>query len=328
MNDLIPFGPAVGPALTVPAGLDLLGLLTSGLSPTSAAGYLSDWRDFARFARAPSAEIAVAELLLLEQHQAVAVALKYRADLDTRKLAPATIGRRLAALRRAAKVGRQLGLTAIDLESIESPPARALRDTAGPGNDGWGRMVAMAMAEAATGKPKPVRDLAMVLLLHDRALRRFEVAGLDLADADVSRSMVNILGKGERDRKWESVNVRTARALDAWIRIRGPEHGPLFRPLDRDPANGGKRLSGSAINSVVRALGRRAGVERPTRAHGLRHQAITEALDRGHDVRAVQRFSRHRKIDTVLIYDDNRQDLGGEISRSLETGRKRRRKPA
>jgi integrase/recombinase XerC len=49
--------------------------------------------------------------------------------------------------------------------------------------------------------------------------------------------------------------------------------------------------------------------------HQLRHAAITTALDRtGGDVRAVARFSRHRSVDVVAQYDDNRRDLGGEVA--------------
>jgi integrase/recombinase XerC len=33
------------------------------------------------------------------------------------------------------------------------------------------------------------------------------------------------------------------------------------------------------------------------------------------DVRAVQRFSRHAKVDTVLVYDDARRDLGGDVAK-------------
>ena len=39
-----------------------------------------------------------------------------------------------------------------------------------------------------------------------------------------------------------------------------------------------QRLSGDAICRLVRALGFAAGLARRQRAHGLRHQAITEAL--------------------------------------------------
>ena len=50
--------------------------------------------------------------------------------------------------------------------------------------------------------------------------------------------------------------------------------------------------------------------------HGLRHAAITEALDlTGGDVRKVQRFSRHRDLQTLTIYDDARIDMGGEVAK-------------
>jgi integrase/recombinase XerC len=68
---------------------------------------------------------------------------------------------------------------------------------------------------------------------------------------------------------------------------------------------------------IVRALGAHVGLG-VVRPHGLRHAAITEALEltRG-DVRAVQQFSRHRDLRTLMIYDDNRQDLAGEVARRL-----------
>jgi integrase/recombinase XerC len=52
------------------------------------------------------------------------------------------------------------------------------------------------------------------------------------------------------------------------------------------------------------------------RPHGLRHAGITEALDltKG-NIRAVQRFSRHRDLRILNLYDDNRIDLGGDVAR-------------
>ncbi len=35
----------------------------------------------------------------------------------------------------------------------------------------------------------------------------------------------------------------------------------------------------------------------------------------GGDVRKVQRFSRHRDLQTLVVYDDNRVDLAGEVSK-------------
>ncbi len=47
-----------------------------------------------------------------------------------------------------------------------------------------------------------------------------------------------------------------------------------------------------------------------TTPHGLRHAAITEALDAtGGNVRAVQKFSRHRDLLVLNRYDNSRQDM-------------------
>ena len=95
---------------------------------------------------------------------------------------------------------------------------------------------------------------------------------------------------------------------------RGPglEPGPLFVNFDR--AGKGGRLTGSAVIHWGE-LGTKAGLT--VRPHGLRHLAITSALDltKG-DVRAVQKFSRHKDVRVLNAYDDNRQDLAGDVASS------------
>jgi integrase len=51
--------------------------------------------------------------------------------------------------------------------------------------------------------------------------------------------------------------------------------------------------------------------------YGLRHSAATSALDDGRDVREVRKFTRHRSLEMVLKYDDQRRDVAGEIARDL-----------
>jgi len=58
--------------------------------------------------------------------------------------------------------------------------------------------------------------------------------------------------------------------------------------------------------------------ERPVRPHSLRHEGITRALDpTAGNVRLVQRFSRHSKIETLLLYDDRRKDEAGAVAKLL-----------
>ncbi|HEX4772226.1 MAG TPA: hypothetical protein VH351_15425 [Bryobacteraceae bacterium] len=67
---------------------------------------------------------------------------------------------------------------------------------------------------------------------------------------------------------------------------------------------------------MIQKLGRSAGISAPVRPHGLCHTGITEALDRTNgNLRAVQRYSRHRDLLTLALYDDNRTDLGGDVAR-------------
>ena len=87
-----------------------------------------------------------------------------------------------------------------------------------------------------------------------------------------------------------------------------------------DPGAGGRldRLTHPAIWRAVRRLGKLAGLAIPARPHGLRHAATTRLLDlTGGDVRRVRRFTRHAKLDTVAIYDDARQDFGGQLAELL-----------
>lgn len=82
---------------------------------------------------------------------------------------------------------------------------------------------------------------------------------------------------------------------------------------------GKARLSPIGLYGVVRDLGRKVGLK--VWPHGLRHTAITEALDlTGGNVRAVQRFSRHRDVRILERNDDNRRDLGGEVAKQVAAG--------
>jgi integrase/recombinase XerC len=85
----------------------------------------------------------------------------------------------------AVKVARRLGPIVWELD-VPGPKMEPYRDTTGPGAPGWKAMIATAKAEAADGKPKTARDLALVRLLHDQALRRGEAVALDAPAGSVA----------------------------------------------------------------------------------------------------------------------------------------------
>ena len=155
--------------------------------------------------------------------------------------------------------------------------------------------------------------------MHDLGLRRGECVELDLADFElVDNPAVSIVGKGKTESERQTLAPRPCAALHDWVSERGSDPGPLF--VRRDPGSGPalERLTGDSVCRMVARLDGRAGLQRKALPHGLRHQGITRLLDLvGGDVRKVQRFSRHAKIETVMRYDDHRRNDAGSLSQVL-----------
>jgi integrase/recombinase XerC len=306
------------PAIPVTAA-EVLKTFLARRTPRTLEAYDWDLKDFGKFLEAGSAHQALGRLFKMDPGRANQTAADYVAHLVGRGLSPATIARRIAALRsivKAAKISRVVawGLV-VECPKVEKNP----EDTAGPGEEGWRDMLDCARLAAESGRAKPVRDLAIIRLLHDLGLRRGELVGLDLADVKLTprRASVAVLGKGRTKKQRLTLPELTRAAVSRWLDVRpgGREpKAPLFVRLDR-AASGPDRLTAMAVFRVVRNLGEAAGLDRPTAPHGLRHEAITRALKQTNgNIRTVQRFSRHKDARTVLIYDDNRQDLGGEVA--------------
>jgi integrase/recombinase XerC len=284
----------------------------SGRNERTIRAYRHDLADFARFLDAASISAASRLLFSASAFDANVLAHSYRANLLQRRLQPASINRRLAALRSLVKWGAALGAVNWEL-IVKNERAVAYRDTRGPSATTVRRLLLVVSRRTdAHG----VRDFALLRLLYDLALRRNEVATLEMQHVSLDRMTILILRKGYADRVTMTIGPLTAAALQRWIEARGSEDGPLFTNFDRARKSERQRLTGTSINRIVQSWGRKLGLH--LTAHQIRHSAITAALDvtQG-DVRAVARFSGHKKIETLLIYDDNRRDMGGEISRII-----------
>lgn len=131
---------------------------------------------------------------------------------------------------------------------------------------------------------------------------------------DARGNRLSVLRKGRRERQWLSLDQLVTRKLQAWIALRGKEPGPLFLQLGKGGhVLAGRRLAGDGVHKVLQAMGTKLGTV--IRPHGLRHAAITAALDETDgNVRAARDFSGHASVETLLRYDDNRKDVGGEVA--------------
>src|SRR4051794_1306128 len=285
----------------------LVDAFLAGRSPKTLAAYRADLEDFRCYTGTSAAAYAARWLLANSQIVADALVRIYSSEMSKRGLPVTTINRRLATLRSLVKLANTHGLVIWTL-SVENVPVQPYRVTDGPGRDGLRTMLAAAGAQPG---PKGLRDVALLRLLHDLGLRRSEAVRLDTDAVDLPGNRILIPGRARSPKQPVSLPEPTRAALAAWLEARGPEPGPLFVNFDR--AGKGQRLTGAAVYHIVGWLGAKAGLT--VRPHGLRHVAITTALERTNgDMRAVATFSRHQDLRTLSRYRDNRPDLAGNVA--------------
>jgi integrase/recombinase XerC len=279
--------------------------------------YRRDLEAFAKYRDLDNGQIAAEGFIAFGGGYANQIALGWQHDMLEEGLAPATVNRRLSSLRSLVKIAGTLGMIAWSLK-VENVPSRKYRDTAGPGAENVKRLLTQADAVVdAEGQPtaKGRRDAAIAHLLFGLALRRFELLNLDVADVDFGRRRLQITGKGRTEPEYVTMTRPVVGALERWLELRGRKKGPLFTSFD--PAEKGNgRLVGSSIRRIVKKLGAKVGLE--VWPHALRHSGVTAVLEATDgDVRAAQKFARHKNINTTMLYDDTRRDLGGEAAEKM-----------
>lgn len=289
----------------------LLDSFLSGKSERTIEAYRRDLEDFQKFMRAETEREAAKRFLSGSLGEANSIALQYRKHLTERGLQSTTINRRLAALRSLSQMGRTLGMISWTLE-VKNQKVEAYRDTRGPGIDNFKKILSLTEAR---GDAKGIRDKVILRLLFDLGLRRGEVVALDVADLDVERKSIHVMGKGRTQKTELSLATPTIAAMIAWLKVRGESPGPLFLNLDRAKKGDG-RISGTSIYRLVKGLGEKIGIK--TRPHGIRHSAVTEAVKKaqtnGMDIEEVLDFSRHSDVRTLMIYRDRERNVQGKLS--------------
>lgn len=294
----------------------LVGLVERFLSQKRSRNTRRAYRkDLAAFFGGEPSGDDLAAFFILPYSQAVALVLDYKAQMIER-LAPATVNRRLAALRALVDLAHTLGICAWRLEgkALAGEKVESYRDTSGLS---VGQVKALLdVPDRSTRKGK--RDYAILLLMWENALRRAEVVSLDVADFEPGEARVWIKGKGQAQKSAVDLSPRAVEALNDYLSVR-PAAPPMFINEDR-ARKGDGRLTVDGLYALIRHLAKEAGIAKAMSPHRMRHTAITAALDAtAGNVRAVQKLSRHAKIDTLLVYDDARQKQQKAVSELLSS---------
>lgn len=250
-------------------------LASPGISDSTRKAYGSDLRDFAGWFGDGD----------VEQIDARALA-GYAADLGRArpggKLAPATIARRLAAVR--ALLRHALGPGHVP-EVPLAAARRGRRLPEAPKSDEVDALLERFGGEDALG----VRNRALLELVYSAGLRSSEAVMLDLGDVDFEQEHVHIRhGKGGKERV-VPLGEEAAHRVAHYLRDARPE-------LARGAENAlflstrGRRLDTSTLRRLM------------PHPHRLRHAFATHLLEGGADLRTIQELLGHSSLSTTQIY--------------------------
>jgi len=269
--------------------------------------YRSDWQDFARFC----ADRGVAPL-----PAAPATLAAYAASLADAGRKYSTIRRRVAAIAYAHKLK---GFEPPDQAEAVKAVLRGIRRRIGVAvvrkAPAVLKIVAAMLKKLPTDTKAGLRDRALLALGFAAALRRSELAALDVPDLEfvdagvlvhLRHSKTDQEGKGQFVAVPHGKSLRPVAALRAWLDAAGITEGPVFRPVGKGIRGPVKpdRLSDKSIADIVKRCCAAAGFDAAAfSGHSLRAGFVTEALARGADPINVMRVTRHVEISTLVGYD-------------------------
>ena len=210
-------------------------------------------------------------------------------------LAPATVARRSAALRRFFGFLVDEGFRnddpsgALPRPRFERPLPRILDDSE------ISAMFEKAEDRATSGEPIAVRNLALLELLYGSGLRASELVTLPRNAVRPGQPFLMVRGKGSRERL-VPISSRAEAAVSRWLE-NVPSGGLWLFP------SGKSHLSRVRLFQIVRQMAADAGIS-PERVspHVLRHAFATHLLSGGADLRVLQSLLGHADIATTQIY--------------------------
>ncbi|MDQ6774909.1 MAG: tyrosine recombinase [Actinomycetota bacterium] len=281
---------------------DALGMFEQDLRRRGAAektrrAYRIDLGQFARWASGQELEPALVD------HRALR---RYAASLSECGQAPATVARKLAALRGFFRALVELGERGDNPAELLSSPKRPhnLPRVLKPAD------VAKLLDRIPATTPLELRDRALFELAYASGLRAEELVSLDLDAVDFDAERVRVEGKGEKTRlvptgehalrAIERYLTRARPALDSGEDRAGGAGGALFL------SKTGRRLSTSDVRRRLRVWTHQAAAQVPgvgdLNPHALRHSFATHLLEGGADLRAIQELLGHASISTTQVY--------------------------
>ncbi len=216
--------------------------------------------------------------------------------LHGRGLAPASLARRLSAVRSLLDWAEQEGVVSHNIAigiPIPKQPKRLPR--AVPPDQRR-----QLLQEQQGGDPWQARNLALMAVMYGCGLRVSEAVALDLGDLELGKrggSLRVRAGKGNKSRLLP-IPDGAAGLLRRYLELK-----PV---LVTQPAlfvnRRGGRLTSRSVQRMLKTVAAKQGVDQAVTPHRLRHAFATDMLAGGADLRAIQELLGHQSLATTERY--------------------------
>jgi site-specific recombinase XerD len=145
---------------------------------------------------------------------------------------------------------------------------------------------------------------AFLTTVYSCGLRLQEARYLEVADIDSGRMMIHVhRGKGAKDRYVPIPHATLALLRKHWATHKNPRL--IFPALGRSGkgSDGKSPVAISTVQGALRSAKHAAGIQkRNVSVHTLRHSYATHLLEAGVNLRVIQRYMGHSRLETTMIY--------------------------
>jgi site-specific recombinase XerD len=252
-------------------------LASPALSDATRRAYGVDLAEFGAWLRKRKASVEDVDARLLADYVAELGAA--RRGRRPSKLAPATIARKLAAVRAFLR----FTLGASRVPDARLAPRRPRRLPEAPKQE----EIEAELERLGVDDPLSIRNRALAELVYSAGLRSQEAVDLDLADVEFDQEAVRVRGKGGKERV-VPLGEEAAYWVALWLRERPKlargAHDALFISAR------GRRLDTSTLRKLF------------PHPHRLRHAFATHLLEGGADLRTIQELLGHSSLSTTQMY--------------------------
>jgi integrase/recombinase XerD len=155
--------------------------------------------------------------------------------------------------------------------------------------------------------PKTLRDKAFLELLYATGLRVSELVSLNVQDLGLEEQIVHCDSGTNKERilpVWDRAmpHLRNYVERGRLVLLKDPYEDALFLN------HRGQRLTRQGLWLIIKGYVESAGLDVDVTPHTLRHSFATHLIDRGAELRDVQKLLGHANISTTQIYTEMHQE--------------------